>query len=153
MKKLIKVIGCLILPLLVGGFSSFLTRSNIKDWYLYLNKPSFNPPSYVFGPVWTVLYLLMGISFYLIIKKANFNKNAVYIFFTQLTLNFFWSLIFFKWHNIYLALVEIVFLWISIVIMIYIFYKENKWAAYLNIPYLLWVSFATFLTYSIWLIN
>ncbi len=153
MKKSIKLILCILLPLLVGGVSGYFTSQSIPNWYLYLNKPSFNPPNYLFGPVWTLLYILMGISFYLVINKPNVNWLLVGVFITQLILNFFWSFIFFNAHNLGLALVEIIILWASILAMIILFYKTNKWAAILNIPYLLWVSFATLLNYSIYSLN
>ena len=153
MNKSIKLILCILLPLLVGGVSGYFTSQSIPNWYVYLNKPSFNPPNYLFGPVWTLLYILMGISFYLVINKPNVNWLLVGIFITQLILNFFWSFIFFNAHNLGLALVEIIILWASILAMIILFYKTNKWAAILNIPYLLWVSFATLLNYSIYSLN
>ncbi len=153
MNKTIKLILCILLPLLVGGISGYFTSQSIPNWYVYLNKPSINPPNYLFGPVWTLLYILMGISFYLILNKPKVNWLLVGIFITQLILNFFWSFIFFNAHNLGLALVEIILLWASILAMIILFYKTNKWAAILNIPYLLWVSFATLLNYSIYSLN
>ena len=153
MNKSIKLILCILLPLLVGGISGYFTSQSIPNWYVYLNKPSFNPPNYLFGPVWTLLYILMGISFYLILNKPKVNWLLVGIFITQLILNFFWSFIFFNAHNLGLALFEIILLWASILTMIILFYKTNKWAAILNIPYLLWVSFATLLNYSIYSLN
>jgi tryptophan-rich sensory protein len=153
MNKSIKLILCILLPLLVGGISGFFTSQSIPNWYVYLNKPSFNPPNYLFGPVWTLLYILMGISFYLVISRSNVNWLLVGVFITQLILNFFWSFIFFNLHNLGLALVEIILLWASILVMIILFYKTNKWAAIINIPYLLWVSFATLLNYSIYSLN
>jgi tryptophan-rich sensory protein len=95
----------------------------------------------------------MGISFYLVISRSNVNWLLVGVFITQLILNFFWSFIFFNLHNLGLALVEIILLWASILVMIILFYKTNKWAAIINIPYLLWVSFATLLNYSIYSLN
>jgi benzodiazapine receptor len=153
MNKIIKLILCILLPLIVGGVSGYFTSQNIPNWYIYLNKPTFNPPNYLFGPVWTLLYILMGISFYLVINKPNVNWLLVGVFITQLILNFFWSFIFFNAHNLGLALVEIIILWASILTMIILFYKTNKWAAILNIPYILWVSFATVLNYSIYSLN
>ena len=154
MKKGTKLILSILLPLIIGGISGYFTASNIESWYVNLNKPSFNPPNYLFGPVWTTLYILMGISFFLILNSAKANKNrliAIYLF--QLVLNFLWSFIFFKFHALGIAAIEIILLWFSILYMIIMFYKTNKWAALINIPYLLWVSFASVLNISIYLLN
>ncbi|MES2567873.1 MAG: TspO/MBR family protein [Bacteroidota bacterium] len=155
MKKFFKLSLCILLPLLVGAVGGFATTSSIQDWYLGLNKPTFNPPNYLFGPVWTTLYILMGISFYLIIEApaSQIRKKAVGIFIIQLFLNFWWSFIFFKYHLLGLALVEIITMWLTIAAMIYVFQKINKTAAYLQIPYLLWVSFASVLNGAIWYLN
>jgi tryptophan-rich sensory protein len=154
MKKGTKLSLSILLPLIVGAVSGYFTASNIENWYVTLIKPSFNPPNYLFGPVWTSLYVLMGISCFLIWNSSSIHKNkliAIYLF--QLTLNFCWSFIFFKFHAIGLAAVEIVILWLSILTMMIMFYKNNKWAALINIPYLLWVSFASVLNISIYLLN
>jgi tryptophan-rich sensory protein len=154
MKKGAKLIISILLPLIIGGISGYYTASNIQSWYITLIKPSFNPPNYLFGPVWTTLYIIMGISFYMIWSSTKINKNkliGIYLF--QLILNFLWSFIFFKYHAIGIAAVEIVVLWLSILTMIIMFYKNNKWAALINIPYLLWVSFASVLNISIYLLN
>jgi tryptophan-rich sensory protein len=154
MKKGVKLFLCMMLPLLVGGVSGFFTASNIETWYITLIKPSFNPPNYLFGPVWTSLYILMGISFYLILMSEKAEKSKlIFIYFFQLVLNFLWSFIFFNFHAIGLAAIEIVILWCSILTMIIMFYKVNKWAAIINIPYLLWVSFASILNFSIYFLN
>lgn len=154
MKKGTKLSLSILLPLLVGGISGYFTALEIEGWYLHLNKPSFNPPNYLFGPVWTSLYILMGISFFLIISDAKAQKNKLIgIYFLQLILNFLWSFIFFKFHAIGLAAIEIILMWFSIFIMIVQFYKCNKWAGLINIPYLLWVSFASVLNISIYLLN
>ncbi|MFN8115039.1 MAG: TspO/MBR family protein [Bacteroidia bacterium] len=120
-----------------------------------MNKPSFNPPNYLFGPVWTTLYILMGISLYMILQSDSneLRKKAVTIFSIQLFLNFCWSFIFFNFQSLGLAFVEIILMWISILTMIIIFYKINKTAALFQIPYLLWVSFASILNGSIWYLN
>ncbi len=154
-KNLLRLVVCIMFPLLIGGFSGYLTSSNIATWYVTLIKPSFNPPNYVFGPVWTILYLLMGISFFLVLKNAKpENKNKlIFIFVLQMVLNFFWSIIFFKFHQLGFALFEIVLLWISIATMIIIFYKTDKTAGLINLPYLLWVSFASVLNYSLYSLN
>jgi len=157
--KSIKVIGaliiCLIIPLAVGGISGFATATSITDWYVTLNKPSFNPPNYLFAPVWTTLYALMGISLFFVWKSSEGRdrNNALVIFTIQLTLNFIWSFLFFKFNLIGVALVEIVLLWISILMMIIFFRRISKLAAFLQVPYLLWVSFASVLNAAIWLLN
>jgi len=154
MKKGTKLSLSILFPLIIGGISGYFTATNIESWYITLNKPSFNPPNYLFGPVWTTLYILMGISFYLILNSAKADKNkliGIYLF--QLTLNFLWSFIFFKYHALGIAAIEIVILWLSILSMIIMFYKTNKWAAIINIPYLLWVSFASVLNISIYILN
>jgi len=155
MNKFLKLALCITVPLLIGGISGFATATSINDWYVNINKPSFNPPNYLFGPVWTSLYILMGISFYIIIQSPinEFRKKAITIFILQLTLNFLWSFIFFKFQLLGLAFIEIIMMWFSILTMIIIFYKINKAAALLQIPYLLWVSFASVLNGSIWFLN
>lgn len=155
MKKYLQLIICVSIPLAVGGVSGFATASSINTWFVQLNKPVFNPPNYVFGPVWTLLYILMGVSIYQIIQtpKAYIRKKAIVIFGVQLFLNFLWSFLFFKFQLLGLAFLEIILLWVFILSMIIIFRKINKSAAYLQIPYLLWVSFASVLSGSIWYLN
>lgn len=155
MKKIAIFILCIIGPLLIGAIGGFATATSIDTWYVTLNKPFFNPPNYLFGPVWTLLYLLMGISLYMILQSPvnEFRKKAIIIFSLQLFLNFWWSFLFFKFHLLGIAFVEIFIIWISIITMIYVFQKINKTAAYLQIPYLLWVSFASVLNGAIWFLN
>jgi translocator protein len=132
---------------------SYIIKYNYLD--VTLNKPSLNPPNYIFAPVWTILYTLMGISLYIVLKKAKEADKfkLVGIFILQLILNFFWSIIFFKLHHLGIALIEILMMWASIVAMLILFYKTSKLASLMNIPYLLWVSFATILNYSICILN
>ena len=153
-KKIIFVV-CLFTPLIIGALSGVLSGDGINDWYPTLIKPSFNPPSWVFGPVWTILYILMGYSFYRIwMQHVSIHRiYATRLFIVQLILNFFWSLIFFRWHLTGLATIEIIILWISILLMIRSFLKLDRIAGYLQIPYLLWVSFATMLSASLWYLN
>lgn len=155
MPRALKAIVSIILPLVIGGTSGYLTAGSVNDWYLTLNKPSFNPPSWVFGPVWTTLYIVMGWSLYRIwrLPPASQRNKAIAVFFFQLTLNFFWSLIFFRWQSLGMALAEIVVLWISIVTMIRLFRKLDGIAGLINIPHLLWVSFATVLNAAYWVLN
>ena len=121
----------------------------------HLNRPSFSPPNWVFGPVWTILYVLLGISFFLIWKENPTRERnmAIKVFSIQMLLNFAWSFIFFYFNLIGAALIEIILLWISITLMIYLFSKIKPVAAYMNIPYLLWVSFATILNAGYYFLN
>ncbi len=153
-KNILKLIICLIVPMLVGGISGVATVAGIKDWYVHLNKPFFNPPNYLFGPVWSILYLLMGVSLFMILQSKSINKKkAISIFFVQLFLNFWWSFLFFKFQLLGISMIEIIFMWLSILWMIIEFKKINKTAAYLQIPYLAWVTFASLLNLAIWYLN
>lgn len=155
MNKYILLIFSIGISLLAGGIGSFFTASSIPTWYATLEKPFFNPPSWIFAPVWTTLYILMGISFYLIlVSKTKINKTrAIQVFIIQLILNTLWSIIFFGLKSPELALIEIVFLWISIVLTIKNFARIQPVASYLLYPYLAWVSFATLLTLAISILN
>ncbi len=154
-KNIPALIIAILIPLMVGFISSTFTTPNIPTWYAGLNKPSLNPPNWLFGPVWTLLYILMGIASYLIFISTNsLNRyRSLIIYGIQLVLNFFWSFIFFSMQNTGLALAEIIAMWITILITIFNFNKINKTAAYLLIPYILWVSFATYLNASIHFLN
>lgn len=155
MKKYLLLLVCIGLPLLVGGVSGYFTVEGVRTWFTTLQKPAFNPPAYLFAPVWTTLYVLMGISLFLVVRTPpnEARKNALIIFGVQLTLNFFWSILFFYFHQIGWALAEIIAMWICILLMIVSFYKIHKTAALLQIPYLLWVSFATLLNASLFYLN
>lgn len=151
-KLLTSIIGCE----LVGFIGTPFTISAIPTWYATLNKPFFAPPNWLFGPAWTLLYFLMGISFYLIWKqdfKTLKTKIARKFFFIQLFLNLIWSPLFFGLRSPLLGLIDIVALWIFIVITIYKMHPVSKWASYLLIPYLLWVTFATTLNGAILILN
>jgi len=149
------LLPCLFLPLMVGAIAGYFTTSALSVWYNTLNQPSFNPPNWIFGPVWTTLYVIMGYSAYLIHSSANSpqKQKALLIYYSQLTLNFFWSFLFFYFNRIDLALIEIIFLLSFIILMIIQFRKINQKAAYINIPYLIWVSFATILNLAYYLKN
>jgi translocator protein len=155
MKKAIQLIASILLCLSIGALSGIATASGVKTWYIDIIKPVFNPPNYIFAPVWTVLYFLMGVSFYLILQvpKSVEKSKAIRLFFLQLTLNFAWSFLFFKFHLIGIAFIEIILIWLAVLAMILQFYKLNEWATKLQIPYLLWLSFATILNASIWWLN
>ncbi|MBL7932478.1 MAG: tryptophan-rich sensory protein [Bacteroidia bacterium] len=155
MNKYLKLALCFLPPLVAGSFAGISTATNVNNWYSDLVKPVFNPPNYLFGPVWTILYVLMGISFFIIMKSPSSPQRtkATFIYWLQLILNFCWSFIFFKFHWIGFAFLEIVILWLCILTMIFRFEKLNKRAAYLQLPYLGWVLFASILNGSIWWLN
>ena len=151
-KLIIAVLGCELVGLLGTPF----VISAVKNWYPLLHKPFFAPPSWIFGPVWTILYLLMGIAFYLVWKhgwQKKKVKTAAMYFFIQLGLNFIWSPIFFGMRAPLLGLIVIVAMWASIIITMKKFYAVSTLAFYLLVPYLLWVSFATLLNAAIVVLN
>ena len=150
-KLIISIIGCEAAGLIGGIF----TAKSVKSWFLTINKPSFNPPSWIFGPVWTALYFLMGISVYIIWRKSDTQnvKMALAVFIVQLLLNTLWSFIFFGNQNPQLAFFEILLLWVFILACIIVFFPISQTASYLLVPYILWVSFAAVLNYSIWKLN
>lgn len=151
-KLVVSVIGCE----LVGFLGTPFTIPAIPNWYATLNKPFFAPPNWIFGPVWTLLYLLMGIAFYLIWKQGwgkKKIKTAGRLFLSQLALNFIWSPIFFGLRAPLLGLVVILAMWTLIVMTMKKFYPISRPAFYLLIPYIFWVSFATLLNAAIALLN
>ncbi|MCJ8210063.1 tryptophan-rich sensory protein [Mucilaginibacter sp. RS28] len=145
----------LLIPLAIGFVASLYTRPEIPGWYRQLHKPSFTPPSWLFAPVWTSLYILMGIAAYMVWKNRNNPafKKAAWVYIAQLVFNFSWSIIFFGNHEILGALTIIVTLWVLILLNIITFAKISKTAAWLLVPYLLWVSYATALNTAIYLLN
>jgi len=145
--KLLRLFVSLSLGFIAGAFGSFFTAPAVGLWYKDLPKPSFAPPNWVFGPVWTVLYLLMGISLYLVWKKY------LKLFVVHLGVNALWSIVFFGFKDIALALVVIGVLWFVILYMMVKFYRVNKAASLLLLPYFLWVSFAAYLNFSIILLD
>jgi translocator protein len=157
MNKISRIAIVVIICLAVGYLSGMVTRASITTWYPTLVKPSFNPPNWIFAPVWTSLYVMMGVAAGLIWNQITTQKAAVtkaLQFFTiQLVLNALWSYLFFGLHNLMLATIEVVLLWLMIFETYSQFAKINKTASYLMLPYLAWVSFASVLTASIWWLN
>jgi len=147
-----KLITSVVICQLAGAIGAVFTADSVGSWYLTLNKPSFNPPSWVFAPVWTSLYVLMGIALFLIWKNKN-SGFAISVFVIQLILNSLWSFIFFGIKNIQLAFFEIILLWLTILICIILFYRTSKTASFLLMPYILWVSFASVLNYELMRLN
>jgi translocator protein len=155
MQKFFQLIVCVMISELAGIIGGLATASSVRTWYVNLVKPSFNPPSWVFGPVWTLLYALMGGALFLVWQKRTFSgaRLAFIVFFVQLILNTLWSLIFFGLKNPGFAFFEIIFLWLAILATMILFYRVDPRTLWLLLPYLLWVSFASFLNYSIWRLN
>ncbi|MDO6601175.1 TspO/MBR family protein [Arenibacter palladensis] len=157
MKKQLTYIAISVTVCLTIGFlSSFATQSSVNDWYLELNKPSFNPPNWIFAPVWTVLYIMMGVAAGIVWAKGFYHiwvKTALYHFGIQLLFNALWSIIFFGFKNPFAALLVILALLVLLIFTIKWFKVVSTTAAYLLIPYLLWVCFATALNYKIWELN
>lgn len=156
MSNTLKLILSIVICQAAGLIGTVFTLDSIPTWYAALNKPSFNPPNWLFGPVWTILYLMMGISLFIIWKEDLKNKvvkSAFTVFMIQLFLNTIWSIVFFGMQSISGGLIIIVLLWIMILITILKFMKISRVAGILLIPYLLWVSFATFLNFSIFKLN
>jgi translocator protein len=155
MNKNIKLFISIAIPLLVGFTSGYFTAGGVKDWYLTIQKPWFNPPSWIFAPVWTSLYILMGVALYRVWRQppSPARQLAFILFGVQLTLNFCWSFLFFYLHQPFLALIEILLMWLFILLTIFQFAKVDKWAPWLLVPYIVWVSFATILNAAIWQLN
>lgn len=146
----------ILTPLAIGALSSVFTVTGVNSWYRLIQKPSWNPPDQIFGPVWTALYILMGLAWYLVWRadiSPRKKKQAHFIFAIQLALNFCWSFIFFNQHAIGWALVEIIILWMTILATIFIFARISRLASWLLVPYISWVSFALLLNYTIWQLN
>jgi tryptophan-rich sensory protein len=154
-QKHIKSLWFIAICLGVGFLSAWLAGNEITATYFSLNKPIFAPPHWIFAPMWSILYILMGVSVYLIWEKRKEYKvtTPLTLFFVQLFLNFFWTIIFFRYNNLSLAFYEILTLLIVIFFTFYYFKKISKAAAYLLVPYILWVFFATILTFSILNLN
>lgn len=157
MGKYLRIIYVVAICLAVGYLSSIVTQSSITTWYPTIEKPIFNPPNWVFAPVWTLLYIMMGVAAGMIWNKLESNKPAVkkalFFFTAQLLLNALWSYLFFGLNNILLALIEIILLWLIIYETFVLFKQLDKTAGRLLVPYLAWVGFATILTGSIYYLN
>lgn len=151
-KLVVSILACLA----AGGIGSIFTRSAIPTWYATLEKPVFSPPNWLFAPVWTLLYILMGIAAFLVWRKGSGNrqvKTALIVFLIQLIINALWSVVFFGLESPLFGLVVILVLWVVILVTVIQFYKISRAASVLLWPYLLWVTFAAVLNSSIWLLN
>ncbi|MBA4744926.1 MAG: tryptophan-rich sensory protein [Muricauda sp.] len=155
-KRIVYITICVLICLAIGFLSSIATQSSVNDWYLSLNKPSFTPPNWLFAPVWTALYIMMGIAAGIIWSKGYHHiwvKTALYHFVFQLLLNALWSIVFFGLKNPLAGMVVILALLTMIILTIKWFKVISKPAALLMIPYVLWVAFAAALNYKIWELN
>lgn len=155
-KNIIKLVVSVVVCLAAGAIGSVFTRSAIPTWYATLVKPPFNPPNWLFAPVWTLLYILMGVSAFLVWRKGLENRQvraALIIFLVQLILNALWSVVFFGLESPLYGLIVIVILWAAILITVIMFFRISRLASILLWPYLAWVSFAAILNGSIWMLN
>jgi len=155
-KNFLKLLAAIVVAESAGIIGSLFTYKSIPTWYAALSKPSFNPPSWLFAPVWTGLFLLMGIAAFLIWKKGLKRRDvkiALGTFAFQLVLNTLWSILFFGLHKPLVAFCEIVVLWAAILWTILLFCKISKAAAWLLVPYIIWVSFAAVLNFSLMMLN
>lgn len=153
---IVKLVISILIPLIVGFTSSFATLGSISTFFDVLNKPTWTPPAWAFGPIWTTLYILMGIALFLVWRKGLFRQDvkiAIAVFGIQLILNFFWTIIFFGFRSITGGLIEIIFLWIAILVNIILFYRISKTAGLLLVPYIIWVTIASYLNYTVYLLN
>ncbi len=148
-----KFLISILIPLLTGGLSALITKNNM-DLYSQINTPPLSPPSWLFPVAWTILYFLMGISLYLVWNGENPNdKNLFSVFGIQLFFNFIWPIIFFNFRAYLTAFVVLIFLWMSSLLMIVLFYRNKKISAFLQIPYILWLTFAAYLNFGVYVLN
>jgi len=154
-KYILALIIFLLITFLAAFVGNFFTMPNIPTWYASLNKPSFSPPNWLFGPVWTILYILMAVSAFLVWKKGEEPriKSSLFFYFAQLLLNTAWSIAFFGLHNPFRGFLVIIALWFMIVLTMVEFWKIEKAAGILFIPYILWVTFAAILNFAVWKLN
>lgn len=156
MNSAVRLIISIAVPQIVGIASGLATAQATREWYPTLVKPSFTPPAWVFGPVWTLLYIMMGVAAFLVWKKGldqSGVKTALLLFLIQMGLNGAWSLLFFGMRAPGIAFVEILVLWCAIAATIVVFFGQSKWAGGLLVPYWAWVSFAAVLNYGFWRLN
>ena len=147
------LVGFVVLTLAVGGVAGLATRRGVTDWYPHLRKPWFNPPSFVFAPVWTALYILMAIAAWRVWGLAGIGSAPLLLFLVQLSLNGAWSVIFFGAHRIGAALAELAVLWLLVLATTVAFWQVDVLAGVLFLPYLAWSTFATVLNAAVWRLN
>ena len=150
------LIGSILIPLLVGYLGAIVTLSQISTWYSTLSKPWWSPPNWLFGPIWTTLYVLMGIALFLVWREGIHRRDvrfAILIFAVQLVLSLLWSVVFFSFHALFGSFIIVMLLWLAILANIIAFLIISKWAGFLLVPYIIWVSIASYLNYSVYILN
>ncbi|MGB9200662.1 TspO/MBR family protein [Methanobacterium sp.] len=150
------LVGSILIPLIIGYLGSIVTLPQISTWYSTLSKPWWSPPNWLFGPIWTTLYVLMGIALFLVWREGIHRKDvrfAILIFGVQLVLSLVWSVVFFSLHALFGSFVIVMLLWLAILANIIAFLIISKWAGLLLVPYIIWVSIASYLNYSVYLLN
>jgi translocator protein len=152
-RKGLVLLGFIVLTLTVGFLAGQVTAPNIPGWYAHLAKPGFNPPGWVFAPVWTLLYVLMAVAAWRVWLKTGWRRTALGLWAIQLGLNFAWSFIFFGAHALLASLAELALLWLAILATLLAFWRIDRPAAWLLVPYLAWVSFAGILNFRLWQLN
>lgn len=146
----------IIIVFFAGAIGTIATLSEIPTWYAALAKPTWAPPNWLFGPVWTTLYILIGVALFLVWRKGSDKKDvklALLVFAVQLVLNVLWSVVFFGYHSLLGGVIVVILLWIAILANIIVFYRVSKPAGLLLVPYIIWVSIASYLNYSVYLLN
>ena len=158
LKKYKSLFLILLITFSSSAIAGWITRLNIDSWYSSLNKLSFSPPNWIFGPVWTVLYIFMSVAIWIVYEKTKatdniFSKKILRIYFYHLVINLTWSFVFFYYHLIFTAFINILFLIVAIIILMILYYPRSKTAFLLMTPYLIWVLFASVLNFGLYLIN
>lgn len=151
-----KLLISILIVFFAGAVGTLYTLKQITTWYVYLAKPGWTPPNWAVGPIWSVLYVFIGTSLFLIWRKGLGRKDvqiALIVFAVQLGINVLWSLVFFGSHSIFGGLIMVLILWVAIVINIFVFYRISRPAGLLLIPYLIWVSIASYLQYNLFILN
>ncbi len=151
-----RLIASILVVFVVGALGTYVTLPQITTWYVTLSKPLWAPPNWLFGPVWTTLYVLMGIALFLVWRQGLYRRDVqftIYIFAIQLLLNLTWSVVFFSYHSIFGGFIVIMILWVAIFANIIAFFVISRPAGLILIPYLIWVSIASYLNYSVYLLN
>ena len=150
------LIGSILIPLLIGYLGAIVTIPQITTWYSTLSKPWWSPPNWLFGPVWTTLYLLMGVALFLVWREGWHRRDvrfAILIFGVQLVISLLWSVVFFSFHALFGSFIIVMLLWLAILANIIAFLIISKWAGFLLVPYIVWVSIASYLNYSVYILN